>query len=133
MTTFPVTATLRIKGLIRPAMLMTYVRVNAFFYGQRHIASGIYIITKQEDSISSNGYRTTLSLTRIASDNEYIENEVQEITQNIVRNKLVKVESGHMVYEGSDDIFEKDDNGEYINKTVNHRLHGNAGKKNERT
>ena len=133
MTTFPVTATLRIKGLIRPAMLMTYVRVNAFFYGQRHIASGVYIITKQEDSISSNGYRTTLSLTRIAGDNEYIENEVQEVTQNIVRNKLVKVESNHIVYEGSDDIFEKDDNGEYINKTVNHRLHGNAGKKNERT
>ena len=72
MTQFPITATITIKGLIRPAMLMTYLRVNAFFYGQRHITSGIYIITKQEDSVSSSGYRTTLSLTRIAGDNDYI-------------------------------------------------------------
>lgn len=72
MTQFPITATITIKGLIRPAMLMTYLRVNAFFYGQRHIASGLYIITKQEDSVSGSGYRTTLSLTRIAGDNDYI-------------------------------------------------------------
>ena len=49
-------------------MLMTYVRINCFFYGQKYIASGLYIITKQEDLIDGSGYRTTLTLTRIAGD-----------------------------------------------------------------
>ena len=72
MTQFPITATLEIKGLLRPALLMTYVRINALFYGQRHISSGIYIITKQEDRVNSRGYRTILSLTRIAGDLDFI-------------------------------------------------------------
>jgi len=67
-TQFPVQASLTIKGLLRPAMLMNYVKVNTFFYGKRHISSGTYIITKQEDSISGNGYRTVLSLTRVKAD-----------------------------------------------------------------
>ena len=44
---------------------MSYLRVNVYFYGKRHNTSGLYIITKQVDSISENGYTTTLSLTRI--------------------------------------------------------------------
>lgn len=64
-TQFPITATLTIKGLIRPAILMSYVKINAVFYGQPHISTGLYIITKQVDTINSSGYRTTLSLTRI--------------------------------------------------------------------
>lgn len=72
MTQFPITATVRIKGLIRPAMLMTYVKINAVFFGQRHISSGLYIVTRQEDNISGAGYSTTLSLTRIAGDLDYI-------------------------------------------------------------
>lgn len=64
-TQFPISATLTIKGLIRPAILMNYVKINAYFYGQKHLSSGLYIITKQVDSISASGYRTTLSLTRI--------------------------------------------------------------------
>lgn len=67
-TAFPITATLTIKGLVRPAILMTYIKLNVYFYGQKHIASGIYIVTKQEDSISKSGYKTTLSLTRISGD-----------------------------------------------------------------
>ena len=67
-TEFPITAQLTIKGLLRPAMLMTYVRVNVYFYGRKHISSGLYIITKQEDTIDGNGYKTTLSLTRIGGD-----------------------------------------------------------------
>ena len=70
MTRFPITATLTIKGLLRSAMLMNYVRVNTYFYGQKHISSGLYVITKQEDKIDSSGYRTTLSLTRIAGDDD---------------------------------------------------------------
>ena len=49
---------------------MTYLRVNAMFYGQKHISSGLYIITKQEDTVDKTGYRTTLSLMRVAGDND---------------------------------------------------------------
>ena len=67
-TQFPITATLQIKGLLRPAMLMSYVKINSYFYGHKHISSGLYVITKQEDHISSSGYNTTLSLTRLSGD-----------------------------------------------------------------
>ena len=67
-TQFPINATLTIKGLLRPAMLMSFVRVNTYFYGKKHVSSGLYIITKQQDQIDTSGYRTTLSLTRIRGD-----------------------------------------------------------------
>lgn len=86
MTEFPVKASLTIKGLIRPAILMTYVRINALFYGQRHISSGLYIITSQEDSISGAGFRTTLELQRVAGDDDYVATEK--------RTKQIKVVSG---------------------------------------
>lgn len=70
-TQFPVTAKLTLKGLLRPAMLMSYVKVNTYFYGHKHISSGLYMITKQEDSISSTGYRTTLTLLRVGGDEHY--------------------------------------------------------------
>jgi len=82
MTQFPITATLTIKGLLRPAILMNYLRINTYFYGQKHISSGMYIITKQEDTIDANGYKTTLSLTRIAGD----EDETQNFSQLAVVN-----------------------------------------------
>ena len=68
MTQFPIKATLTIKGLIRPTIMMDYLKLNVLFYGQKHISSGVYVITKQEDSISSSGYRTTLSLLRVGGD-----------------------------------------------------------------
>lgn len=64
-TQYPIKATLEMKGLLRPAILMTYVRVNTYFFGQRHISSGLYTVTKQVDKVTKSGYRTTLSLTRI--------------------------------------------------------------------
>lgn len=66
-TEYPISATITIKGLLRPALLMEYVNLNVLFFGKKHIASGIYIITKQVDSISGSGCRTTLNLTRIDS------------------------------------------------------------------
>lgn len=69
MTQFPISAKLTVKGLLRPAMLMSYVRVNSLFYGQRHMSSGLYVITSQQDTVDANGYRTTLSLTRVTGDN----------------------------------------------------------------
>lgn len=68
MTQYPITATLTIKGLIRPTVLMDYIKLNVLFFGKKHITSGIYVITKQEDTINSSGYRTTLTLTRIKED-----------------------------------------------------------------
>lgn len=64
-TQFPIHATLTIRGLLRAAILMSYVRVNVFFYGRQHNASGLYCITQQVDNISESGYTTTLSLVRI--------------------------------------------------------------------
>ena len=68
MTQYPITAKLTIKGLLKPAILMTYLKVNVFFYGRKHISSGTYIITSQTDTVGIGGYRTQLSLTRIAGD-----------------------------------------------------------------
>ena len=93
MTQFPITATLEIKGLLRPSMLMSYVRVNAFFYGQRHISSGLYIITRQQDDISSYGYKTTLTLTRIGGDYDYISSVTKKVTTQKPKVTVVKTDS----------------------------------------
>ena len=69
MTSFPIQATLTMKGLTRPSLLMTYVKLNVWFHGGvKHISSGLYIITKQEDTLNSSGYKTTLTLTRVGGD-----------------------------------------------------------------
>ena len=70
-TKYPITANITIQGLLRPATLMQYLRLNVIFPGgHEHLASGLYIVTKQVDSINSNGYTTQLTLTRISGDNE---------------------------------------------------------------
>lgn len=82
-TKYPISGTITIRGLLRPALLMQYIRVNIIFpggtngqpseevkdtYGTRqHIYSGLYLITQQNDSISESGYSTTLSITKIDS------------------------------------------------------------------
>lgn len=71
-TQYPIHATLTIKGLLRPAILMTYVKLNVYFYGRKHNTSGVYIITKQTDSISKSGYQTTLTLIRIQGDSSIV-------------------------------------------------------------
>lgn len=69
MTSFPIEATITLKGLTRPSILMTYVRLNVYFNGgMKHISSGLYIITKQEDTLDSNGFKTTLTLLRVGED-----------------------------------------------------------------
>lgn len=65
MVRYPITATISLKGLLRPMMLMTYIKVNVNFYGRKHHYSGTYVVTKEEDDISSSGFRTTLSLVRV--------------------------------------------------------------------
>lgn len=70
MTQFPIHATLTIKGLLRSAVLMSYIRVNVYFYGRKHSSSGLYVITKQVDSVSKRGYSTTLSLVRVGGSDQ---------------------------------------------------------------
>lgn len=68
-TQFPITASIQIQGLIRPATLMQYVRLNVIFPGgNKHLSSGLYIVTRQVDNIGPNGYATNLGLTRIKGD-----------------------------------------------------------------
>ena len=65
MLQYSISASITVKGLLRPALLMQYIKLNVLFYGQKHNTSGIYAITKQVDQVDINGYRTTLSLLRI--------------------------------------------------------------------
>ena len=69
-TKYPTSGSITIQGLLRPAMLMQYLRLNVIFPGgHKHISSGLYIVTKQVDQIDSQGYKSTLSLTKISGDN----------------------------------------------------------------
>lgn len=69
-TEYPISAVIQIKGILRPAILMSKLKLNVLFYGKAHISSGTYIITKQIDTIKSDGCWTTLNLVRIAGDND---------------------------------------------------------------
>lgn len=68
MTGFPVTATLTMRGLLRPSFLTNYIKINVVFYGVKHITSGLYTIVEQVDTLSGNGFRTTLSLIRVGEE-----------------------------------------------------------------
>lgn len=68
MTHFPLNASLTLKGMMKPVMLMDYIIVNVVFYGQKHITSGVYTITGQKDTLSGEGFRTTLALTRVGAN-----------------------------------------------------------------
>ena len=70
MTKYPIKASITIQGLLRPAMLMSYVRLNVIFPGgNKHISSGLYLVTEQKDRIDGSvGYKTTLQLTKISGD-----------------------------------------------------------------
>lgn len=71
-TEFPVAATLETKGLTSYLLLLNYIKVNVFYFGNKRDSSGIYIVTGQEDSLSGNGFRTKLDLLRVAGDGQYL-------------------------------------------------------------
>lgn len=75
-TQYPITASVTLKGLLRPAILMSKVRLNVLFYGKAHISSGQYIINKQVDTINGEGCWTTLSLVRIGGDKQNFKENV---------------------------------------------------------
>lgn len=70
-TEYPIKATITLKGLLRPAILMSYVKLNMWYFGKKHISSGTYVITKQVDTVDSSGFKTQLSLLRVAGDDSY--------------------------------------------------------------
>lgn len=72
LTRFPITANLTVKGLMAPILLLTYIKINNYYFGSKRITSGLYIVTEQKDTISGNGCRSMLGLTRVAGDDESI-------------------------------------------------------------
>lgn len=79
-TQFPINATIQVQGLLRPATLMQYVRLNVIFPGgNKHLSSGLYIVTRQVDNIGPNGYATTLGLTRIKGDMDMVYGAIQKL------------------------------------------------------
>lgn len=71
-TEFPDKAKLTCRGLLSPLLLLTYIKVNCIYFGSDRITSGIYIVTGQEDSLGKEGYRTTLSLLRVAGPKQQL-------------------------------------------------------------
>ena len=86
-TGFPLRVVLTLKGLVRPTILMSSIKLNVVFYGQKHIASGYYVIEKEVDRVDDGGYKTTLSLLRVKGDT-INENEVT------VRNNVTDPSTG---------------------------------------
>lgn len=72
LTSFPIRCSITLKGLIKPVVLMSYVKLNVLFFGKKHIASGLYVVTKQEDTVSASGFRTTLNMLRVAGDDSFV-------------------------------------------------------------
>lgn len=69
-TEYPISAVIQIKGILRPAILMSKLKLNVLFYGKAHISSGIYIITKQVDIINESGCWTTLNIVRVGGNTD---------------------------------------------------------------
>ena len=67
-TQYPIKGSVTIKGLLRPATLMQYVRLKLYYYGRLHIISGLYIVTSQTDRVDMSGFTTTLGLLRVGGD-----------------------------------------------------------------
>lgn len=68
-TNYPITVQLSMVGLSRATMLMDKIELHVLFYGQEHIISGTYVVKKQVDSVSTQGFRTTLTLLRTGNIN----------------------------------------------------------------
>ena len=70
-TQYPISATLQIRGLLRPAILMSKIDIGVIFYGKLHVSTGSYIITQQTDTIDTSGFYTTLKLVRVGNSERY--------------------------------------------------------------
>lgn len=70
MVSYPISATLSIRGLLRPAILCEYINIRVLFFGREYTYSGRYMVTAQKDTIDSRGYKTDLSLVRVGDVEE---------------------------------------------------------------
>ena len=70
MTTYPVKATLKVRGLIKPSILCDYLKINIYFFGQKYNYSGYYMVVAQKDTIDLSGYSTELSLIRVEGEQD---------------------------------------------------------------
>lgn len=70
-TAYPINATLRTRGLLKPAVLCDYLHINIYFFGIKYNYSGYYMITGQKDTIDSSGYSTELSLVRVQGEERF--------------------------------------------------------------
>lgn len=71
-TEFPISAQLNCRGLLSPLLLLTYIKINCLYYGAERINSGIYIVVGQTDTLSGSGYKTTLSLLKVAGPQQHL-------------------------------------------------------------
>lgn len=71
-TEFPISAKLTCRGLLSPLLLLTYIKINCIYYGSERLTSGVYIVTGQTDTLSGSGYKTTLSLLRVAGKQQHL-------------------------------------------------------------
>lgn len=69
-TQYPIKGTLVIRGLLRAVLLMSYIKINVYYFGRKHISSGIYVVTAEEDTVDASGYFTTLTVTRVKGDDD---------------------------------------------------------------
>lgn len=71
-TQYPIKASITVQGLLRPAVLMSYIRINIIFPGgHKYMDSGLYLVTNQVDRVDGqNGYKTTLTLLRVGGDTD---------------------------------------------------------------
>lgn len=68
-TQYSYTATLRTVGVPYDIPIGTYIKVVSVLNDQNHHTSGIYMVTKTEDTIDGNGYITVWSLIKICGLN----------------------------------------------------------------
>lgn len=96
-TEYPISANITLKGLLRPALLMSYLRLNMYYFGKKHISSGLYVISKQVDTINETGFKTTLSLVRVGADNnpDEISSVVSSANNGVNMNKTKDVNASY--------------------------------------
>lgn len=71
-TQYPISVTVTIRGLLRPAILMSKVDLGCLFYGRLYAGgTGSFVITSQTDSIGTDGFYTTLKMVRVGSSERY--------------------------------------------------------------
>lgn len=70
LTAFPITATLKTRGLIKPTILCDFLKIDIYFFGQKYNYSGYYMVTAQKDVVSRDGYSTELSLVRVKGEDD---------------------------------------------------------------